>query len=94
MVRVGLSERDLLKWHDVTRKILGATGGARQNCGGTVAPLAPLAPPLPKGHDQASGWGHCMCSGTLAQFASEVRCENFISFGSKQATNARYLLQS
>jgi len=26
MVCVGLSERDLLQWHDVTRKILGGPG--------------------------------------------------------------------
>jgi len=31
MVCVGLSERDLLQWHDVTRKIFG----------GAVPPLAP-----------------------------------------------------
>ena len=41
MVCVGLSERDLLQWHDITRKILGAIGGARQNFGGQWPPLAP-----------------------------------------------------
>jgi len=36
-----------MQWHDVTRKILGGTGGARQNFGGAVAPNGtPLAPPL------------------------------------------------
>jgi len=42
MVCVGLSERDLLQWHDVTRKIL--RGQAK--FWGAVAPLAPIAPPL------------------------------------------------
>ena len=48
MVCVGLTERDLLQWHDATRKIFGgALGGAGQNFGGAVAPPGtPLAPPL------------------------------------------------
>jgi len=41
MVCVGLSERDLLQWHDVTRKILGGHWGARQNFGGAVPPWHP-----------------------------------------------------
>jgi len=36
-----------MQWHDVTRKIWGATGGARQNFGGAVLPPGiPLASPL------------------------------------------------
>jgi len=48
MVCVGLSERDLLQWHDVTRKILGGPlGGARQNLGGGICPPGTsLDPPL------------------------------------------------
>jgi len=38
MVCVGLSERDLLQWHDVTRKIFGGPG---KILGGQLAPLAP-----------------------------------------------------
>jgi len=38
MVCVGLSERDLLQWHDVTRKIFGGPG---KILAGAVAPLAP-----------------------------------------------------
>ena len=41
MVCVGLSERDLLQWHDVTRKILGEHWGGKAKFGGAVAPLAP-----------------------------------------------------
>ena len=47
MVCVGLSERDLLQWHDVTRKILGEHWGGKAKFGGAVAPPGtPLAPPL------------------------------------------------
>jgi len=47
MVCVGLSERDLLQWHDVTRKILGKPLGGQAKFWGAVAPLGtPLAPPL------------------------------------------------
>ena len=39
--------RTSMQWHDVTRKIWGATGGARKNFWGAVAPPGtPLAPPL------------------------------------------------
>jgi len=41
MVCVGLSERDLLQWHDVTQKIWGGHWGARQNFGGECPSLAP-----------------------------------------------------
>ena len=34
IVCVGLSERDLLQWHDVTRKILGGTLGGQAKFGG------------------------------------------------------------
>ena len=47
MVCVGLSERDLHQWHDVTRKILGGALGSQAKFRGAVAPPgAPLAPPL------------------------------------------------
>jgi len=47
MVCVGLSERDLLQWHDVTRKILGEPlGGADKFWGCSGPPWHPLAPPL------------------------------------------------
>jgi len=38
MVGVGLSERDLLQWHDVTWKIFGGLG---KILGGQWSPLAP-----------------------------------------------------
>jgi len=40
-VCAGLSERDLLQWHDVTRKILGGHWGGQAKFWGAVAPLAP-----------------------------------------------------
>jgi len=43
MVCVGLSEKDLLQWHDVTRKILGEPGKILV---GQWPPWHPLAPPL------------------------------------------------
>jgi len=47
MVFVGLSERDLLQCHDVTRKILGGLlGGPGKILGGSGPSGAPLAPPL------------------------------------------------
>ena len=47
MVCVGLSERDLLQWHDVTRKFWRGHWGVRQNFGGAVAPPGIfLDPPL------------------------------------------------
>jgi len=49
MVCTGLSERDLLQWHDVTRKILRAPlGGPGKILGGQWPPPGTsLAPPLP-----------------------------------------------
>jgi len=41
MVCVGLSERDLLQWHDVTRKILEGHWGDQAKFWEAVAPLAP-----------------------------------------------------
>jgi len=38
MVCVGLSERDLLQWHDVTRKILGGPLGGQAKFGGGSGP--------------------------------------------------------
>ena len=47
MVCVGLSERDLLQRHDVTRKIFGGTLEGQAKFGGAVAPRStPVAPPL------------------------------------------------
>ena len=43
MVCVGLSERDLLQWHDVTRKIWRGPLGGQAKFGGVSGP--PLAPP-------------------------------------------------
>ena len=40
MVCVGLSERDLLQWHDVTRKILERPLGGQAKFWGTVPLLA------------------------------------------------------
>ena len=49
MVCVGLSERDLLQWHDVMWKILGGTLEVQAKFWGGSRPLCiPLAPPLPK----------------------------------------------
>jgi len=47
IVCVGLSERDLLQWHDVTRKTLwGLLGGQAKFWGVSGPPGTPLAPPL------------------------------------------------
>jgi len=46
-VCAGLSERDLLQWHDVTRKIFGGHwGGQAKFFGGSGPPGTPLAPTL------------------------------------------------
>jgi len=58
MVCVGLSERDLLQWHDVTRKIFGGHWGGRQNLGGH---WPPLAPPLPGDDLLSSHWHSVDC---------------------------------
>ena len=46
MVCVGLSEKHPHQWHDVTRKILGATGVQAKFRGGSCPPWHPLAPTL------------------------------------------------
>ena len=55
IVCVGLSERDLLQWHDVTRKILGGTLGGQAKLGGAVAP--PGTPPSSAPAFEARGLG-------------------------------------
>jgi len=63
MVCVGLSERDLLQWHDVTRKILGGPlRGSSKILGGSDSPGTPLAPPLVtlKGGPEASASLDCL----------------------------------
>jgi len=56
MVCVGLSERDLLQWHDVTRKMLGGPlGGHAKFLGGSGPPGTPLAPHLTVSKTDFSG---------------------------------------
>jgi len=86
MVCVGLSERDLLQWHDVTRKILGGPG---KILGGSGSPWHPPSfdpvlhahPVRGESHNQHNTTGEVatVCRPNVFALNLSIKCESLLA---------------